>query len=303
MRRGSRRSPRRRRREDAGSRGAACRASASLVDSSDASRSARRSLTARDSSSLRAGASPNQNGMLGGAPFASATRTTPVRTCRMRQDMLPSWKMSPAHALDGEVLVERADERLLRLEHDPVVGDLGDRAAGGDREHARAAAAADGAVHFVAMQQRAAASALASRILPRSSSRRRRSRRASGRDTARRVARARTARLRRSRSHAASATICCASTSSGASCDDDAIELAALHGAQQRRAFDEVVARRSGRAGLSAVPRRVWPERPTRCRNVAMRCGEPSWQTRSTCRCRCPAPATPWPRALSAARS
>ena len=63
---------------------------------------------------------------------------------------------------------------------------------------------------------------------------------------------------------------------------DDAIELAALHGAQQRRAFDQIVARDREDAALSAVPETVWPERPTRCRNVAMRCGEPIWQTRST---------------------
>ena len=30
------------------------------------------------------------------------------------------------------------------------------------------------------------------------------------------------------------------------------------------------------------VPAIVWPARPTRCRNVAMRCGEPIWHTRST---------------------
>ena len=48
-----------------------------LVDpaaSSQSSMSPRSPLTARDSSSLRAGASPSQNGMFGGAPFASATR-------------------------------------------------------------------------------------------------------------------------------------------------------------------------------------------------------------------------------------
>ena len=56
----------------------------------------RRSLTARDSSSLRAGASPSQKGIDGGAPLASATRTTPVVTCRICHDALPSWKMSPA---------------------------------------------------------------------------------------------------------------------------------------------------------------------------------------------------------------
>ena len=54
------------------------------------STSARRSLTARDSSSLRAGASPSQNGIVGGAPLASATRTTPVPTCSTRHEALPS---------------------------------------------------------------------------------------------------------------------------------------------------------------------------------------------------------------------
>ena len=57
---------------------------------------ARRSLTARDSSSLRAGASPSQNGIVGGAPRASATRTVPAVTCRIRHEALPSWKISPA---------------------------------------------------------------------------------------------------------------------------------------------------------------------------------------------------------------
>ncbi len=54
--------------------------------------------------------------------------------------------MSPAHALDREVLVQRADERVVRLEDDAVVGDLGDRAAGGEREQPRAAPAAHAAV-------------------------------------------------------------------------------------------------------------------------------------------------------------
>ena len=52
--------------------------------------SARRRLTALESSSLRDGASPSQNGMFGGAPFASATRMTPAPTRRTRHDMLPS---------------------------------------------------------------------------------------------------------------------------------------------------------------------------------------------------------------------
>ena len=48
-----------------------------------------------ESSAVREGASPSQNGIVGGLPFASATRTTPGSTLRMRQDVLPSWKMSP----------------------------------------------------------------------------------------------------------------------------------------------------------------------------------------------------------------
>ncbi len=47
------------------------------------------------SSRVRPGASPSQKGIVGGWPFASATRTTPGSTRRMRQDVLPSWKMSP----------------------------------------------------------------------------------------------------------------------------------------------------------------------------------------------------------------
>ena len=50
---------------------------------------------AADSSRVRPGASPSQNGRLGGWPLASATRTTPGSTRRIRQDALPSWKMSP----------------------------------------------------------------------------------------------------------------------------------------------------------------------------------------------------------------
>ena len=56
------------------SRAAASEIPVSSTRRSTESVSDRRSLTARESSSLRAGASPSQNGMFGGAPFASATR-------------------------------------------------------------------------------------------------------------------------------------------------------------------------------------------------------------------------------------
>ena len=63
--------------------------------SSQAEMSARRRDTALDSSSVRPGASPNQNGMFGGWPWASCTNMRPVSTFRMRYEVLPSWKMSP----------------------------------------------------------------------------------------------------------------------------------------------------------------------------------------------------------------
>src|SRR5580704_10621544 len=56
----------------------------------------RSSATAADNSAVRAGASPNQNGTLGGAPCASSTSTLPAdETRRTRQEVLPNRKMSP----------------------------------------------------------------------------------------------------------------------------------------------------------------------------------------------------------------
>ena len=49
-----------------------------------AAMSARKRDTACESSSLRPGASPSQNGMVGGMPCASSTRTVPRSTRRMR---------------------------------------------------------------------------------------------------------------------------------------------------------------------------------------------------------------------------
>ena len=79
----------------------------------------RSSAIAADSSRVRAGASPSQNGSVGGWPFASATRTMPGSTRRMRQDALPSWKMSPPFDSIAKSSFDRADERALGLEHGP----------------------------------------------------------------------------------------------------------------------------------------------------------------------------------------
>ena len=56
--------------------------------------------------------------------------------------------------LDGEVLVERADEGLLRIEHHPVVGVVGDGASGRDRDEARRPAPLDASVDPVAVHER-----------------------------------------------------------------------------------------------------------------------------------------------------
>ena len=53
------------------------------------------------------------------------------------------------HALDGEVLVHRADDLALGLQQHLVVGVVGDGAAGGERGQAGAAPAAQQAVHGV----------------------------------------------------------------------------------------------------------------------------------------------------------
>jgi len=52
--------------------------------------------TSSDSSGVRPGASPFQNGSDGGAPCAFSTRTRPASTRRIFQLWLPSRKMSPA---------------------------------------------------------------------------------------------------------------------------------------------------------------------------------------------------------------
>ena len=59
-------------------------------------RSSRNRDTACESSSVRPGASPSQNGIVGAWPCASSTRTRPASTRRILYDVLPSWNTSPA---------------------------------------------------------------------------------------------------------------------------------------------------------------------------------------------------------------
>ena len=75
---------------------------------------ARRSLTARDSSSLRAGASPSQNGMVGGAPLRVGDAHGAARDLQDPPRRVAELEDVAGGALDREVLVQRADERLVR---------------------------------------------------------------------------------------------------------------------------------------------------------------------------------------------
>ena len=81
--------------------------------------------------------------------FAAADLADPPRRVAQQKDVA-------GQALDGEVLVDRADERAFAFGDDAVLGGLGNRAAGGDRGQARAAAGPQPAVDLIAMQVGAA---------------------------------------------------------------------------------------------------------------------------------------------------
>jgi hypothetical protein len=62
---------------------------------------------------------------------------------------------------------------------------------------------------------------------------------------------------------------------------DDAIELAAATD-RSSAAHSIRSSRETGSSRPFGVPAIVWPDRPTRWSSVAIRCGDPIWQTRST---------------------
>ncbi len=87
-----------------------------------------------DSSSLRAGASPSQNGMRRRLRRARPRRARgPRSTRRIRYDVLPSWKMSPARLSIAKSSLTVPTSVPCGLEHDVVVGGVGNRAARGER--------------------------------------------------------------------------------------------------------------------------------------------------------------------------
>ena len=103
------------------------------------SASSRRRETAAESSSLRAGASPNQNGSVG----AMAARVLDEHLVHL--DLLHAVRGVAeledvaGHALEREVLADRADAQALRVQHDVVVELVRDHAGVGHGREPRAA--------------------------------------------------------------------------------------------------------------------------------------------------------------------
>ncbi len=141
------------------------------ASSSRSSIAARTSHTSRESSIVRPNPSPFQNGIDGGAPCASSTRTTPASTRRIRHEFVPSRKMSPAmlsiaKSSSSVPIACPSGSTITR-----VVGGVRDRAAARERREPRTAPRAQPAVDAVVVQERAAAPARRSRRRPRASRR------------------------------------------------------------------------------------------------------------------------------------
>ena len=100
------------------------------------SRSSRNRDTSSDSSRERPGASPSQNGMVGGAPVRIDDADLAPAHMQDLPRRIPQQKHVAPHALDSEILIQRADDRFLRLGHDAVLAGLGNRTGVGDRRQA-----------------------------------------------------------------------------------------------------------------------------------------------------------------------
>ncbi len=187
----------------------------------------------------------------------------------------------PGHRLDREVLVHRSDRHAFGVEHDAVVAGLGNGAATGQRSETRTTARPQAAVDRVEMQVRAAPSA------PRLDA-------PAGQGDHLVEVRPWQCRVRGGLPGHLPQLLDPALFHGGDLGHEllgqhversdrglEQVEPAVPHGRQQRRAFDELVARH-GIEAPAGIPSRWWLARPTRWRNVPMARGEPIWQTSST---------------------
>ena len=257
--------------------------------------------TSSDSSAVRAGASPIQNGIVrrrvAGVAHPHDAGLDPADLPRVGAEQ----EDVARHRLDRPVLVDGADEGVVGLGHDAVVAVLGDRAARRGGGEARALATAQLAVDRVVVHVGARVRRDRSRCRCSRGRRPRRTARGSARCRARRGGRAR--RGRRSSTPARRLR----RRSAGRRC------RAAASAAGWRRAGRPAprrAARRTRRARRGSVGRAVPSACPTGCGSsgrraagtwrccAASRSGTPA----PPARCRCRARATRWRRAPAGRR-
>ena len=219
---------------------------------------------------------------LGGAPLRVGDAHVAGRDLQHPPRRVAELEDVAGVALDREVLVQRADERVVGLEHHAVVGDFRNRAARGQREQPRAAPAA----HRRWTSSRCtSAPRRPRRVAKPSASHRARRRRTSPRSSAR------YGHARRTKANSSSSPY---RPARGLGDDllrehverrvvrDDRVERRRWRTVASSAAHSTRSSRDVGNTRPFGVPEIVCPDRPTRCSSVAIRCGDPIWQTRST---------------------
>ena len=105
-----------------------------------------------ESSSVRPGASPSQNGILGGGPGRPRPAPSRARPAGCGSTCCRAGKCRPPCSRRRN-LRSLCRRTVLGLEHHLIVGGVGDRAAGSQRGRPRAAPAAQNAIDRVVMDQ------------------------------------------------------------------------------------------------------------------------------------------------------
>ena len=118
--------------------------------------SARSRDTERDSSSLRPGASPSQNGIVGAMPRRVLDAHDAALDAPNAIGGVAELEDVAGHAFDREILVDRADDLIFGFEQYLIVGIVGDRPARGQRGQPRAAPAAQHMIDRVVVDESAA---------------------------------------------------------------------------------------------------------------------------------------------------
>ena len=184
------------------------------------------------------------------------------------------------HALDREILVDRADDLIFRFEQYLIIGIVGDRPAGGQRGQPRPAPAAQDMVDCIVMDERTAPATAGGEAFGQH-------RHDRGEILARQLPIGPGAADQREELVLAPFLRCdlgddllgqhverLLGDRSRSSSPRPTLSISAAHSTSSSRD--------SGNSRPLGVPSTACPERPTRCRKLAIERGEPSWQTRST---------------------